>query len=128
MYMTGPTVADSPNYAASPGMSSGVQFPSAFQTTINVQNALNSQAFLATTAVPNPSVSGQGETNDNEDSVDDPKLQEATKLIQYVLFIQIPIDGSLSFHLAIIWTIIREIMPTVYRSLCVRHLYRGPFN
>lgn len=82
MYMTGPTVSDSPSYAASPGMSSGVQFPSAFQPAINVQNALNSQAFLTNTTVSNPPVSGQGEPNDTDDNADDPKLQEATKLIQ----------------------------------------------
>lgn len=86
--MTGPAVSDSPNYAASPGMSSGVQFPSAFQPPINVQNALGSQAFLTNATLPTASgLSGapQGDSNDQEDGPDDPKLQEATKLIQCVL-------------------------------------------
>lgn len=87
MYMTGPSVSDTPNYGASPGMSSGVQFPSAFQPPINVQNALNSQAFLPNTTMPTATASGlsaapQNESNDQEEGADDPKLQEATKLIQ----------------------------------------------
>ncbi|KAH8113371.1 hypothetical protein DFH11DRAFT_1689528 [Phellopilus nigrolimitatus] len=94
MYMTGPGT-DGPSYMTSPpNMSAGAQFPSAFHPPINVSSALGSQSFLSTPTMssastapaPTPSsTSSRGDISDRDDGIDDPKLQEATKLIHYHL-------------------------------------------
>jgi hypothetical protein len=86
MYMTG-SAGDSPGYMPTqPSLGTSTQF-SAFHPPINVAGALGSPAFMppvsttpatsaASTSTPN------GETNESDDSIDDPKLHEAMKLVQ----------------------------------------------
>ena len=88
MYMTGP-VSETPTYAPTPpGISSGAQYPSTFHPPISVASTLNSQPFLSNMPSNAPAQTPSSSTSeppDNEDSIDDPKLQEATKLIQSVI-------------------------------------------
>ncbi|EJD01041.1 uncharacterized protein FOMMEDRAFT_141779 [Fomitiporia mediterranea MF3/22] len=88
MYMTGPS-PDTAGYApTTSSIASGSQYPSAFHPPINVTSALNSQPYLSTVTpnapAPTPS-STASEGAEQEDGIDDPKLQEATKLISYHL-------------------------------------------
>ncbi|THH09057.1 hypothetical protein EW145_g2272 [Phellinidium pouzarii] len=96
MYMTGPA-SDRSNFPASSSISGGGQFPSAFHPPISVPSSLGSQAFMtdpalpfntnASASAPTPSstASSHADAQDRDDGIDDPKLQEATKLIHYHL-------------------------------------------
>lgn len=85
MYMAGPT---STSYTSTPpSMNSGSEFPSSFAQSMGVSPAMGSPAFLSSIASasaappPTPPSSNTGGV-DKDDITDDPKLQEATKLIQ----------------------------------------------
>ncbi|PAV20725.1 hypothetical protein PNOK_0335200 [Pyrrhoderma noxium] len=88
MYMAGPT---STSYTSTPpSMNSGSEFPSSFAQSMGVSPAMGSPAFLSSIASasaappPTPPSSNTGGV-DKDDITDDPKLQEATKLIHYHL-------------------------------------------
>lgn len=99
LYMPGGSPETS-QYTAQQSMTNNTQFPPAYHPPINVQSALGSQSYMSNTATglsppgasPAPAPSSTTSTpadqhDDHNDAIDDPKLQEATKLIQYVVFV-----------------------------------------
>ncbi|KAL5527283.1 hypothetical protein ACEPAG_6074 [Sanghuangporus baumii] len=88
MYMTGPVPESSGFTATPPNVSSVPQYPSAFHPPLNVTSSLGPQPFLSnmTSNVPAQTPSSTAsEPPEQDEGIDDPKLQEATKLIQYHL-------------------------------------------
>lgn len=82
MYMTGP-VPETSGFAATPP--SVPQYPSAFHPPLNVTSALGPQPFLSNVSSNVPAQtpsSTASEPPEQDDGIDDPKLHEATKLIQ----------------------------------------------
>lgn len=96
LYMPSGT-SESNQYVSPSSVSNNNQFPPAYHPPINVQSALSAQTFMpnhnagmsppGTSPAPAPSstTSTPAEQHDDQnEAIDDPKLQEATKLIQYV--------------------------------------------
>ncbi|KAI5120517.1 hypothetical protein M0805_000102 [Coniferiporia weirii] len=92
MYMTGPA-SEAPSYTASPNMSTATQYPTSFHPPMGVQSTLASQNFMSNSPmasssggpVPTPPPTANSQNDDQDATIDDPKLQEATKLIHYHL-------------------------------------------
>lgn len=90
MYMTGPD--NSSQYVGPTSVSSGTSFPPAYHPPISVPSGLGSQPYIASASIPSTSPTStpantttattSGDQDDQDGIVDDPKLQEATKLIQ----------------------------------------------
>ena len=108
MYMTG-SAADSPGYmpSSAASLSAGTTQFSGFQPPINVSNPLGSPAFMANNTASPASTGGAPPAStphtangdgaaDTDEGIDDPKLHEAMKLVQYVIF-SLPVgeEGSI---------------------------------
>ncbi|KAL5508357.1 hypothetical protein ACEPAH_5976 [Sanghuangporus vaninii] len=88
MYMTGPVPESSGFTATPPNVSSVPQYPSAFHPPLNVTSSLGPQPFLSNMSSNVPAQtpsSTASEPLEQDEGIDDPKLHEATKLIQYHL-------------------------------------------
>lgn len=91
MYMTG-SASDSPTHYTAPSPAAVTsQFPSTYHSPIGVAARMGSQPFVPhsnpSPLPPTPSTvaSAPPDSIDQDDQIDDPKLQEATKLIRYAL-------------------------------------------
>ncbi|OCB84462.1 hypothetical protein A7U60_g8448 [Sanghuangporus baumii] len=88
MYMTGPVPESSGFTATPPNVSSVPQYPSAFHPPLNVTSSLGPQPFLSNMSSNVPAQtpsSTASEPPEQDEGIDDPKLHEASKLIQYHL-------------------------------------------
>lgn len=120
MYMTGPGT-DSPNHY----QNSPAQYPPVFHPPLSMPSGLNSpqpQNYMSPPAASTAtSMASQGPSppmvpEDDDRPLDDPKLHEATKLIQYEIYLYTLLCSD--HRTATIWTITSETTRIAFRNPC----------